>query len=93
MPRYVAHYPSGLREEILSVRPGITDPAALNHRDEGRLLAQAADPERFYLNTILPAKLEQQAAYIRCATLSTDIRVLWATLSVLLQRARTQHTA
>ncbi len=85
VPRYLVHYPEPLRAQILSVRPGITDPAALAHRDEGQLLGQAADPDRCYIHTILPTKLAQQAAYIQTATMASDVRVLWATLGVLLQ--------
>ncbi len=46
VPRYVAHYPAELRERVLAVRPGITDPASLAFGDEAELLARAADPER-----------------------------------------------
>jgi hypothetical protein len=42
---------------VLAVRPGITDPASLAYIDEARLLAAAADPEREYIEVILPAKL------------------------------------
>jgi lipopolysaccharide/colanic/teichoic acid biosynthesis glycosyltransferase len=80
VPRYVAHYPPALRERALAVRPGITDPASLAYIDEAALLAAAADPEREYIEVILPAKLERAAAYAERATLWTDLGVLWATL-------------
>jgi len=80
VPRYVAHYPPGLRERVLAVRPGITDPASLAYMDEGRLLAAAADPEREYVQVILPAKLQCAADYAEQANLWTDLRVLLATL-------------
>lgn len=86
VPRYVDHYPPELRQVLLSVRPGITDLAALEHRHEGLLLAQAADPEQFYLQQVLPAKLQQQADYIRRATLLTDLQILCRTLTVLWTR-------
>ena len=44
VPRYVALYPPELRAVVLSVRPGITDPASLLFRDEGEVLGRAADP-------------------------------------------------
>ena len=81
VPRYVAHYPAALREQALSVRPGITDPASLQHLDEATLLAAAADPEREYIEHILPAKLQQAADYAERATLATDLQVLWRTAS------------
>ena len=85
VPRYVAHYPPGLRERALAVRPGITDPASLGLLDEGKQLARAADPEREYIERILPAKLERSADYAEQASLRTDIAVLWRTISRLLR--------
>jgi lipopolysaccharide/colanic/teichoic acid biosynthesis glycosyltransferase len=86
VPRYVAFYPPGLRERALAVRPGITDPSSLDHLDEASLLAAAADPEREYIERILPAKLQQAADYAERATLATDVQVLWRTACLLLGR-------
>jgi lipopolysaccharide/colanic/teichoic acid biosynthesis glycosyltransferase len=86
LPRYVALYPAALREQVLAVRPGITDPASLAFADEALVLAQAADAERTYVETILPRKLQQQADYARRATLASDIAVLGRTLRWLLAR-------
>ena len=86
VPRYVAHYPPALRAQVLAVRPGITDPASLAHLDEAALLAAAADPEREYIERILPAKLQRAANYASHATLATDIALLWRTLQALLRR-------
>ena len=63
VPQYVAHYPAALRERALSVRPGITDPSSLLYLDESELLARAADPEREYIEVILPRKLQCAADY------------------------------
>jgi lipopolysaccharide/colanic/teichoic acid biosynthesis glycosyltransferase len=86
VPRYVQHYPPALREAVLSVRPGITDPASLAHLDESALLAQAADPERAYVEQVLPVKLAQQVAYAGSATLASDLRILLRTLRLLATR-------
>ena len=88
VPRYVALYPPGLRERALAVRPGITDPASLAYIDEAALLAAAADPEREYVERILPAKLQAAAAYAERATLASDIAVLARTARALLGKAR-----
>jgi len=85
VPRYVAHYPPHLRDRALAVRPGITDPASLHFIDEATLLAQAADPEREYIEVILPAKLQRAVAYAETASLRTDAAVLWATLRRLMR--------
>jgi len=61
VPKYVALYPEELRRVVLSVRPGITDLASLEYRDESALLAAAADPEREYVEVVLPAKLALSA--------------------------------
>ncbi|MFO1292867.1 MAG: sugar transferase [Rubrivivax sp.] len=83
VPRYVAHYPPALRARALAVRPGITDPASLEFIDEAALLARAADPEREYVEVILPRKVQRAADYAAQATLATDVAVLWRTLRVL----------
>ncbi|MFN9765424.1 MAG: sugar transferase [Pseudomonadota bacterium] len=83
VPRYVAHYPPELRARALAVRPGITDPASLEFIDESERLARADDPEREYVESILPRKVRRAADYAERATLATDVAVLWRTLRVL----------
>jgi lipopolysaccharide/colanic/teichoic acid biosynthesis glycosyltransferase len=86
VPRYVAHYPPALRELVLSVRPGITDPSSLDFLDEATLLAVADDPEREYIERILPVKLQRAADYARRASLRSDLGVLLKTLKRLVLR-------
>lgn len=86
VPRYVEFYPPELRERVLSVRPGITDPVSLAYADESELLARAADPEREYVEVLLPRKLQAAAAYAERATLWTDLGVLLRSVGVLLGR-------
>jgi len=83
VPRYVAIYPPALREKVLSVRPGITDFASLQFRDESALLARAADPEREYVEVVMPAKLRLAAQYVDQATLATDLRLIGRTLKAI----------
>jgi lipopolysaccharide/colanic/teichoic acid biosynthesis glycosyltransferase len=83
VPRYVALYPSALRERALAVRPGITDPSSIEFIDEAERLARAADPEREYVEVILPQKVRAAAEYAEQATLWSDLRVLWRTLGAL----------
>ncbi|HYT33231.1 MAG TPA: sugar transferase [Thermoanaerobaculia bacterium] len=74
-----------LWDEVLRVRPGITDPVAIQLRDEEALLAQAAgDRERFYLEQLQPLKLEGYVAYIRRRSWRTDVSVLGKTFVALL---------
>jgi len=86
VPCYVATYPPALRIKVLSVRPGITDPASLQFRDESALLARAADPEREYREVVLPQKLRLAADYVDTASLGGDLRLIAATLRALWSR-------
>ena len=83
VPRYVALYPPEARAKVLSVRPGLTDPGALAYRNEGELLAKAADPEREYVEVIMPIKLRHAIAYAERATLWTDLCLIGRTPRVL----------
>ena len=88
VPRYVQHYPPDLKARALAVRPGITDPVSLDYIDEAALLAAASDPEREYIERILPVKVRRAAEYAESASLATDVAVLWRTARVLLGQAR-----
>lgn len=80
VPRYVAHYPPEWKERLLSVRPGITDFASVRYRDENQLLAAADDPEREYIDVVLPAKLRYALHYVDNPNLVSDLRVIGLTL-------------
>ena len=86
VPRYVAMYPAALRDKVLSVRPGLTDPASIAYRDESTLLARAADPERVYVEQVMPAKLRCAAQYVDQMSLLGDLRLIGATLRALWAR-------
>ncbi len=79
VPRYVEMFRSDFAE-VLSVRPGITDPASLEYFDEASLLAAAADPEKAYINDILPVKLALSKKYIARSSVMRDFGLLWKTL-------------
>jgi len=67
-------------EEILTVRPGITDYAAIEFRNEEGLLKGYADPEAGYVLEVLPAKIDLYRRYLRERGMLTDIRILLATV-------------
>ena len=85
VPRYVALYPDDLRRQVLSVRPGITDPASIAYRDESAVLARALDPERTYIEEIMPAKLALAARYAQEHSFAGDLRLIAQTLKALLR--------
>jgi len=82
VPRYVAFYTAEERA-VLRLTPGITDPASLRYRDESQELAASADPERTYIEHIVPEKIRLNLAYASRATWLTDMGVIWATLRAL----------
>jgi lipopolysaccharide/colanic/teichoic acid biosynthesis glycosyltransferase len=91
VPRFVSTYPPDLRERVLSVRPGVTDPASLEFIDEAELLARADNPEREYIEVILPRKVRLAADYAAQATLGTDLHVIGRTLRALVLPRRSRR--
>ena len=70
--------------EVLSVRPGLTDPIMLNFRNEQELLDQCdKDKELFYINKILPYKLKISLSYIRRRSWITDLRIILYTIIII----------
>jgi lipopolysaccharide/colanic/teichoic acid biosynthesis glycosyltransferase len=72
--------------EILSVRPGITDPASIRLRSETEILGRATDPIKYYTEVILPEKIEISKQYARSANFWKDLRVIFHTIAVLFQK-------
>ena len=75
VPRYVSAADPRWRR-VLAHRPGITDFATLLFRDEERLLAQQADPEQFYREQILPAKLALNVEYLDRRSIWSDFKLI-----------------
>ena len=88
VPRYVALYPEDIRDVVLSVRPGITDEASIAYRDENELLGASADPERTYVEVLMPAKLRLAVEYVRTRTFLGDIRIVLRTVSAVFTARR-----
>jgi lipopolysaccharide/colanic/teichoic acid biosynthesis glycosyltransferase len=85
VPRYVACYPEPLRRIVLSVDPGITDWASILYKDENAVLARSADPERAYIDTILPAKLDYYVRYVRERSFWIDLQIIARTLATIVR--------
>ena len=81
VPEFIAHYSESERAVVLSVRPGITDRASLEYRDESSLLATAPDPQRFYIEEVLPVKIRYYLDYVASHSTLGDIRIILATIS------------
>jgi len=84
----VPHYVELFRpqyEEILKMRPGITDLASLKYRDEAAILEGFEDPEQEYITRVLPEKISLAQEYIARSSLLFDLRVLFQTLLKLFE--------
>ena len=84
VPRYVAAYPNDIRAIVLSVRPGITDKASIEFKDENQILGRAANPDFAYVSEILPVKLRYNLDYVNSRTFIGDIKLMFLTLKALL---------
>jgi lipopolysaccharide/colanic/teichoic acid biosynthesis glycosyltransferase len=67
-------------EEILQMRPGITDLASLKYRDEAAVLGQSENPEEEYLRSVLPEKIKLGKEYIRRSSFFFDLTLIFKTL-------------
>jgi lipopolysaccharide/colanic/teichoic acid biosynthesis glycosyltransferase len=85
VPRYVALYTAQQRE-VLTLRPGITDWASLKYFDENELLGKAANPEKVYVEEIMPAKLSINLEYVKNRSLSGDCKIILLTLLRIIKR-------
>ncbi|HEV2665313.1 MAG TPA: sugar transferase [Blastocatellia bacterium] len=84
VPRYV-DLDDPMWRLVLEARPGITDPMTLRLRNEEALLVGVeGDRERFYLEALLPFKLEGYLNYLRARSWRSDLKVLWRTIVAVL---------
>ena len=83
VPEFVELWDSRSREIILSVRPGLTDPASVLFRNEGDLLAESTCPERTYVERILPWKVRMYVDYVSNRSVTGDFRIMLETLWVV----------
>ena len=81
--RYVELYTEEQRK-VLTVRPGITDHASIRYINENEILCRADDPERVYIEQIMPDKIELNMVYIEHHTLREYLRVILLTIKSLL---------
>ena len=80
VPNYVAMYPEDKRKIILSVKPGLTDYASIEFRNESSLLRQADCPDRAYREDIIPKKLNFGLRYVEERSFCVDTKLIMITL-------------
>lgn len=74
------------QRKVLSVRPGITDYASLEYFKENEILGNADDPERTYIEEVMPAKLELNKKYLKNPGVSQDLKIMWLTFVKMIKR-------
>ena len=84
VPKYVALY-TDEQKEILKVRAGITDYASIEFSDENDLLASEEDPEKAYIEKIMPKKIELNKKYLSEVSILTDIKIILLTIKKILK--------
>ena len=84
VPKYVNLY-TPYQRQVLLVRPGITDYASIAYRNENDLLEGAQDPERMYIDEIMPAKIELNMKYLHEISPLADIRLILSTVAAVIR--------
>ena len=82
--RHYVDYWTPEQMRVLDVRPGITDPASIKFRNENELMAQAGDPEQYYINVIMQEKLRLYLEYVDNQSFLYDLRLIFATLRAVI---------
>ena len=78
--KYVDLYTEEQRK-VLSVRPGITDYASIEYVDENILLAKSDDPDKTYIEVVMPAKIKLNMKYINNKSLKEYFKIIFLTLA------------
>ena len=81
--RYVSLY-SAEQLKVLSVKPGLTDLASIEYIDEQKILGQAEDPDKEYVEVVMPAKLALNLEYIERRSFRYDLRLIFKTIGKIL---------
>jgi lipopolysaccharide/colanic/teichoic acid biosynthesis glycosyltransferase len=83
VPEYVKYYSREQKDIVLSVRPGITDNASIEYRDENNILAESDNPEQDYIEKILPIKLGYYLRYVADRSMTGDIAIILRTFGAV----------
>ncbi len=82
--KYVEIYTSEQRK-VLSVKPGLTDYASIHYIDENRVLAKSDDPERTYIDIIIPEKIRYNMKYIENRSVKEYFKIIFMTLGKIVK--------
>jgi lipopolysaccharide/colanic/teichoic acid biosynthesis glycosyltransferase len=84
--KYIDCYSDDEKQDVLSVKPGITDNASIEFRDENELLASSIDPESAYINEVLPEKIALYRIYVRERSFFGDVAIIFKTIFLILKK-------
>lgn len=80
--KYVNLY-NDAQMKVLSIRPGITDIASIEYRNENELLSNSENPEKYYVESILPDKLRINLEYINDNSVFKDFKIILKTIKAV----------
>ena len=83
VPRYIEEYSEEDRNIVLSVKPGITDNASIEFRAESEILGKAKNPEREYIDVVLPIKIGYYKDYVRRHNVAMDFVIIMKTIAAI----------
>ncbi len=86
VPKYIDYYSDDDKHDVLSVKPGITDNASIEFRDESELLASSKDPEATYINEVLPKKIALYRKYVRERSFFGDVVIIFKTIFLIIKK-------
>jgi lipopolysaccharide/colanic/teichoic acid biosynthesis glycosyltransferase len=82
VPVYVKCYTEE-QKQILTIKPGITDLASIEFSNEGEILAEAENPERYYVEKIMPRKIKLNMVYLKDRTINNYFKIIFATIKLM----------
>ena len=86
VPKYIDCYSDDEKYDVLSVKPGITDNASIEFRNENELLASSDDPEATYISEVLPKKIALYRKYVRERSFFGDVAIIFKTIFLVLKK-------
>ena len=84
VPKYVAMY-TAEQLKVLDVLPGLTDYASIEYFNEQEVLGKSTDPEKTYINEVMPHKLKLNLKYVKDVSFKTDTKIIFKTLGKIIR--------
>ena len=86
VPKYIDCYSDDEKHDVLSVKPGITDNASIEFRNENELLVSSKDPEATYISEVLPKKIALYRKYVKERSFFGDVVIIFKTIFLIIKR-------